>query len=234
MMPSIQTALASCDVYFRIDRRAQNESSALSTFERATNKQTMPDQKIISETDREIDLKDPRLAAFLAWLLPGLGHLYQGRTGKGILFFVCIVGTFIYGLYLGDGRVVYASTPILNRWQFLCQVGVGLPALPAVVQKIRADNNQPPLFGDNFMRPPHMQGDFRSRDASGNEVNHPDELAKWNHDYADMFEMGTVYTVIAGLLNILVIFDAYGGPLVILSPEDKNKLVADDMKQDTA
>ena len=74
--------------------------------------------------------------AFLAWLLPGLGHLYQGRTGKGILFFVCIVGTFIYGLYLGDGRVVYASTPILSRWQFLCQVGVGLPALPAVLTDI--------------------------------------------------------------------------------------------------
>ncbi len=187
----------------------------------------MPDQPIISESDRVIELKDPRLAAFLAWLLPGLGHLYQGRTGKGILFFVCIVGTFLYGLYLGDGRVVYASTPILTRWQFLCQVGVGLPALPAVVQKIRADNNEPPLFGDNFMRPPHMQGDFRSRDASGNEVNHPDELAKWNHDYSDMFEMGTVYTVIAGLLNILVIFDAYGGPLVILAPEDKKKLPDD-------
>jgi hypothetical protein len=180
----------------------------------------MPNQILTTDEGRDVDLKDPRLAAFLAWLVPGLGHLYQGRTGKGILFFVCIIGTFVYGLYLGDGRVVYASTPILTRWQYLCQVGVGLPALPAVVQKIRAGNNQPPLLGDNFMRPPRMQGDFRSRDASGNEVIHPDELAKWNHDYADMFEMGTVYTVIAGLLNILVVFDAYGGPLVILPTEE--------------
>ena len=58
----------------------------------------------------EIDLKDPRLAAFLAWLVPGLGHIYQGRTGKGILFSVCILGTFFYGMYVGGGRVVYAST----------------------------------------------------------------------------------------------------------------------------
>ena len=36
----------------------------------------------------EIDLKEPWLAALLAWLVPGLGHIYQGRTGKGILFFV--------------------------------------------------------------------------------------------------------------------------------------------------
>ncbi len=27
------------------------------------------------------------------------------------------------------------------------------------------------------------------------------------------FDMGTLYTMIAGLLNILVVFDAYGGPL---------------------
>jgi hypothetical protein len=187
-------------------------------------KQTMPNENSSSPQGEVIELKDPRLAAFLAWLVPGLGHLYQGRTGKGILFFVCIVGTFLYGLYLGDCRVVYASTPILARWQYFCQVGVGLPALPAVVQKIRADNHEPPLLGDKFLRPPHMDGEPpQSRDSSGNQVLHPDELAKWNHDYADMFEMGTVYTVIAVLLNILVIFDAYGGPLVIVPPESKKK-----------
>jgi hypothetical protein len=176
-----------------------------------------------NESAIEIELKDPRVAAFLAWLVPGAGHLYQGRTGKGILFFVSILGTFLYGLYLGDGRVVYASTPILSRWQYFCQVGVGLPALPAMVQKIRADSNEPPLLGDNFERPPRMQGDFTSIDASGHQVSHPNEVAKWNHDYNDMFEMGTVYTVIAGLLNILVIYDAYGGPLVPLPTEDKTK-----------
>src|SRR3954470_19925530 len=57
----------------------------------------------------DIHLKDPAFAAFLAWLIPGLGHLYQGRYHKAAIFFICIMGTFIYGLYLGDGRVVYAS-----------------------------------------------------------------------------------------------------------------------------
>jgi hypothetical protein len=186
-------------------------------------KQVIPAGTAGNESAIEIELRDPRLAAFLAWLLPGMGHLYQGRTGKGILFFVSILGTFLYGLYLGDGRVVYASTPILSRWQYFCQVGVGLPALPAIVQKIRSDNGQSPLLGDNFERPPRMQGDFTSTDASGHQVNHPNEVAKWNHDYNDMFEMGTVYTVIAGLLNILVVYDAYGGPLVPLPTEDKSK-----------
>src|SRR4029077_1319650 len=57
----------------------------------------------------EIDLRDPWLAAFLAWLVPGLGHMYQRRWGKGGLFMTCILATFFYGLWLGAGRVVYAS-----------------------------------------------------------------------------------------------------------------------------
>lgn len=173
----------------------------------------------------EIDLKDPRLAAFLAWLVPGLGHFYQGRTAKGALFLVCILGTFVYGLYIGDGRVVYASTPsILTRWQYLFQLGVGLPATPALVQRARMEDGKGPLplLGD-LMRPPRMKDNFESTDQSNHQVRHPDEVAKWNHDSADMFEMGTVYTIVAGLLNLLVICDAYGGPLVIPPPEDKKK-----------
>ena len=30
------------------------------------------------------------LAAFLSYLFPGLGQIYQGRIAKGILFFVCV------------------------------------------------------------------------------------------------------------------------------------------------
>jgi hypothetical protein len=195
------------------------------------------------EIDTEIDLKDPRLAAFLAWLVPGLGHFYQGRTGKGVLFFICILGTFFYGLYIGQGRVVYASTEpipsrkfLTERWQYVCQLGVGLPALPALVQRYRVVHNDPPLFGsslDNkFMRPPYTSATmpegvtgFYSEDQSDEQhvIAHPDELAKWNYDLGEYFEIGTVFTVIAGLLNILAIFDAYGGPLIIPPAVEKKK-----------
>jgi Family of unknown function (DUF6677) len=198
----------------------------------------MPKQVMFAESDDEvieINLKDPWLAAFLAWLVPGLGHLYQGRTGKGLLFFVCIVGTFLYGLYIGDGRVVYAasanvfSREFLNRWQYICQLGVGLPALPAYIQARRAAFGKPPLLAD-LMRPPVMKPGYTSTDDSNHEVMHPDELAKWHHDLSDRFEIGTVFTVIAGLLNVLVIFDAYGGPLVIPAQPDKKR--ADEEKND--
>ncbi|HEV3339513.1 MAG TPA: DUF6677 family protein [Pirellulales bacterium] len=159
-----------------------------------------------SEERIEIDLKDPLFAAFLAWLLPGLGHWYQGRRHKAVLFFVCILGTFIYGLYLGEGRVVYASMRENDRrLPYLCQVGVGLPALPALIQAKRQTPIQVPIFADkNFMAPPKEvlpPGSPRTDDL--------DRLHKRLHRY---WELGTVYTMIAGLLNILAIYDAWGGP----------------------
>src|SRR4051812_42709636 len=186
----------------------------------------------IDDSTIEIELKDPRLAAFLAWLIPGAGHLYQGRTGKGILFFVCILGTFFYGMYIGSGHVVYASTanifsrPFLDRWQYICQVGVGLPALPALVQRARVREHKAPLplFGD-VMRPPldFQPGGFTSTDLwdPNHAVQHPDELSKWNYEYGEYFDIGTMFTVIAGLLNGLVVFAAYGGPLVIPAPQEE-------------
>lgn len=197
----------------------------------------------------EVDLRDARLAAFLAWLLPGLGHLYQRRTGKGLLFMITILGTFAYGMYLGDGRVVYASTtnPIGNfqtfkdRWHYACQLGIGLPALPAFVQTWRVESGLRPLdfFGDNFQRPPYTravaealfpekspaelsQQFFQSTDQSGNIVMHATEREKWHHDLHFFFELGSVYTMIAGLMNVLAICDARWGPLVVLHEKPKS------------
>jgi hypothetical protein len=149
-----------------------------------------------------IKLKDPIFAAFLAWLWPGAGHLYQGRTAKGLLFMVCILGTFFFGLWLGDGRVVYASwRPNDVRLPYLCQVGVGLPALPALVQAQRVRSDKEPLF-DGRMAPPHLPDGRNSYD----------ELAEWHKKLNRYFELGTVYTMIAGLLNILAVYDALDGP----------------------
>lgn len=80
-------------------------------------------------------LKNSLLAAVLAFLVPGLGHLYQGRTFKGLLYAVCILGTFFFGLQIGDGKVVYFSWAGEHKtWYYLCQVWTGVPALPAIYQ----------------------------------------------------------------------------------------------------
>ncbi len=164
----------------------------------------------------EVDLRDPALAAFLAWLLPGAGHIYQGRIGKGLLFFFCIVGTFVYGLYLGDGHVVYASwRPEDRNLAYICQIGVGLPALPALVQAHRVRSGRRPLWS-GIMAPP--------RD--------PDELAAWHERLYRYFDLGKIYTMIAGLLNVLAIYDAFAGPLLIVTTKKVRKKPGDDGDQD--
>ena len=182
---------------------------------------TSEDNAEQNEIEDSIQLKDPFWAAFLAWLVPGLGHLYQGRTAKAILFFVCIMSTFAYGLYLGSdreygiGRVVYASwRPGDKRFPYLCQIGVGLPALPALVQAMGSDEGKRP-FGE-FMAPPRLQAgelDLRGRPS----------LHQLHRRMARYFELGTVYTMIAGLLNILAIFDAFAGPVVDQGVKNKEE-----------
>jgi len=168
-----------------------------------------------------IDLKDNALAAFLAWLIPGLGHLYQRRLAKAALFFVMIMGTFLYGIYLGGnsevgwGRVVYASWRTGDqRWYYLCQVGVGIPALPALVQANRVRNGGAPLFNNNFMAPPRLDAFAPGDGPTVNDLHY-----KLNR----FFELGTVYTMIAGLLNILAIYDAWGGPVFIILPRKEDE-----------
>jgi hypothetical protein len=195
-----------------------------------------------------IDLRDPWLAAFLAWLVPGLGHMYQRRWGKGGLFMTCIMGTFFYGLWLGGGRVVYASFREGDvHYAYLCQVGAGLPALPAVVQAMRVGGPNPkaPLF-DGLMAPPMMRMQVVPRDwAESQAAKNPgdpqfarfipynsderdplnrvyvrylpvqdstDQLGQLHYKYGAYFDLGTVFTMIAGLLNILAIWDAFAGP----------------------
>jgi len=160
----------------------------------------------------EIDLRQPGLAAFWAWLWPGAGHLYQRRYAKGILFMVCILSTYFYGLALGGGHVVYASwKPPERRWQYFCQVGVGLPALPALVQSRRMATKRPLLF-KGMMAPPRYEP----------RMGGLDDLSQWHLQYKLLFELGTLYTMIAGLLNVLAVYDAYAGP-VWTSPDERKK-----------
>jgi len=160
----------------------------------------------------QIDLKDPVVAGVLAWLLPGLGHFYQRRYAKGVLYLVCILGTFVYGCYLGSSRqmgpvrVVYFSFRSGDeRLPYLCQIGIGLPALPALVQANRVFSGKEPLL-DGFMAPPRLEADLVDEPAHRT-------VADLNKNLARYYELGTVYTMIAGLLNVLAIYDACCGPV---------------------
>ena len=159
------------------------------------------------------------LAGFLSYLVPGLGQIYQGRIGKGLLFLVCLYGMFFYGMALGKGKNVYlpdtarlnplvirlgniswtAPTPVANlynRLQFAGQFWIGIAAWPAIYQYWTYDREQEDGAGlSSFERTPSER-----------------ELNKLQQEGDKSWDLGWVYTVIAGVLNILVIYDAFAGP----------------------
>ena len=162
-------------------------------------------------------------AAALSYLLPGLGQVLQGRVGKGVMFFVCLYGLFFYGLWMGQrlnvwlpepsklpdiglpilGRLSGTPKALAHRPQFLLQVGIGVAAWPSVVQYVAHDPAADPAgpaavpFLKDYMLAPS--------ETKLNDLQRPTTTT---------FELAWVFTVIAGALNLLVVYDALAGPVV--------------------
>jgi hypothetical protein len=157
-------------------------------------------------------------AAFLSYVVPGLGQISQGRVGKGLLFLVCLYALFFYGMYLGQWSNVFLadtagpnkpfqSLPLLvnnlyNRPHFAGQFWIGAAAWPAVWHYWHVNPNQ-------------VRGPIDNRKeffAKFQMAPSEQELNDLQRDGDKHWDLGWVYTVIAGVLNVLVIYDAFAGP----------------------
>ncbi len=92
-------------------------------------------------TDERINLKNPIIAGVLAFLIPGAGHLYQGRNFKAAVYFFCILGLFFSGMAMADWKAVQPpikpkSTKIAML-KYSAQLAVGLPSMYGLVQRER-------------------------------------------------------------------------------------------------
>jgi hypothetical protein len=108
-------------------------------------------------------------ACLLAWLLPGAGHLYLGRTAKGLVLLGAIGALFVLGVHM-DARLkpyVGLEDP-LAFLRSVAQMAIGLPY-------------------------------FMAR-ALGFEAG---DVTSVTHEY------GNTFTEVGGLLNILVLLDAW-------------------------
>ncbi len=180
-----------------------------------------------------IDLANPALAAFLSWLVPGLGQLYQGRWFKGTVFMVSLMATFLAGLWIGGGTVVYASwRPGDRRLEFIGQAGIGVAAIPSLVQAALVSGSAKQPLGYGWFAPPLLRGQevsetYRQQVIASDPEIGPEDFAGmrftprqpgdqsslWRRRLGRHFDFGTLYTTLAGLLNLLVIYDAWAGPL---------------------
>lgn len=129
-------------------------------------------------------------AAVAAWLVPGLGHILAGHAKRGVILMGCICGLWLVGLLAGgisvvDSRNVDGS---LRPWY----LGQALIA-PSLAVEYTHDR-------------------FRAR-TEGNDPIPSDESIPFEPSYGRAAEIGTLYTALAGLLNLLAIIDiAYREP----------------------
>lgn len=105
-----------------------------------------------------VTLKNPLIAALLAYLIPGAGHWYQGRRFKATIYSVCILSLFIWGMILGNWQPVYSQlvqqtdrvSPQMEKkvpatkfsFGYAAQFFNGAMALPALIQESRLRSEQ--------------------------------------------------------------------------------------------
>lgn len=144
---------------------------------------------------------DP-VAGFLALILPGLGHLYQGHRLRAAYIALGVLGLFFGGILVGGIDSVDSRE---DRIWFLGQALVGPIAFGAdhihqtrfkVLDQI---SNQPRSADPGEARDPRTARPYAA--PAGNGPPNIKSLGKVN-------ELGTLFSTIAGMLNLIVIIDA--------------------------
>jgi hypothetical protein len=164
------------------------------------------------------------LAALLSYLIPGLGQMTQGRVAKGLLFLFSLYALFFYGMVLGSFKNVYLPdnhrenpstmsrlwNDVYTRFQFVGQFPIGIAAWPAVYQYVKYD---PTDVEDNKENEGEKK-EGKKKAPLGGFMRAPDTdtINDLQRSGDKTYDLGWVYTVIAGVLNVLVIYDALAGP----------------------
>ncbi len=85
-------------------------------------------------------IQSPGVVAALAWFVPGLGHLVQGRKLRALLVFLAIVGLLVLGSGLAEGA------NLSRERHFYYWGGQFLGGLPAML--LEFVSGHPPITGD--------------------------------------------------------------------------------------
>ncbi len=131
------------------------------------------------------------LAGVLAWLIPGAGHLYVGARQRALVFFLIVAATLSMGL-LSDGNLAVVDNlraPVLSKLQVVSNLAIG-PVEPLIRSVI---------YGEIV---------YVNSDPGGKSLSPALEMRK-ERSFRRYSLYGSVYLLIAGLMNMLLIFDAW-------------------------
>jgi hypothetical protein len=100
-----------------------------------------PDRQL-SEPQREESSRTPYVAfiALVGWLVPGLGHLFQGRWGRALIGFVAVGTMALAGLWMRGNVFAPQHGDAFGLLGFIADAGAGVFYLLAhTLQKSGAD-----------------------------------------------------------------------------------------------
>ncbi len=150
------------------------------------------------KTTRSASRPIPLLAMFLAYLVPGAGHVYLGRTARGLIIFLVIGGLFWSGVGMGGVMTVDSYT---ERWWFVAQMCTGVHGLIGWQRQQRIYTQIAEDLGGLSPPPPgevtaeQLRVDARLAEADIVLV-------------APVATVARAYSGTAGMLNLMCIFDA--------------------------
>jgi len=118
--------------------------------------------------DRVQSTTNTYLICLVAWLVPGAGHLWLGRTQKGLVFLITLPLMFAAGLWLEGRLFPFQIAEPLVALAAIADLGIGLPYFIA-----------------------------KAINLGGGRV------------VALTYEYGNAFAIVAGLMNMLVVLDAF-------------------------
>ena len=166
-----------------------------------------------AEKDKQ-RLPNPLIAVVLGWLIPGAGHVYIGRTARGAIIFVTIAAMFWGGIAIGG---VMTVDKVYERWWFVADMLTGVHGVAAWYRTrgVYQDMDEKLARSEDFRRQQEDRlqpygGRVPAAVMLGLKREYYDQiLAKDNK--ALVPPQGTVaqaYAGVAGLMNLLCVFDA--------------------------
>jgi len=132
------------------------------------------------------------VAAVAGWTLPGLGHLVTGHTARGLVLAVTLGSLWLGGLLIGGLSVVDRQAD--PAW-FLGQA--------LLAPSLAADHYRARLVAEHRAAHP---------DAPGGRLV-PADRPPFEPSFGRARELGTLYTSLAGLLNLLAMLDVVYRPV---------------------
>lgn len=147
------------------------------------------------------------VAGLLACALPGLGHVALGQTTRGIVIAAGVLGLFFSGLFIGGIDVVDSRD---SRLWFLGQAAVG----PVAFITDRVHQSRFKIVEDARLRSAWPM-EAREPDGSARLLDpaNPNDRPPKVKSLAKVHELGTLFTTLAGFLNVIVVLDALLPPL---------------------